>query len=143
MSSTAPRTARQFAEALVPLQQQLRARRTLSPGKLSVLTHLAAHESASASEIAAIAQVSPQAMSLSVRELESLGHVARVPDPADRRRALITITEAGRERLAAETRAGIGWLAEAIAERLAPEEKATLEAVVPVLHKLTSEQPHD
>lgn len=141
--TSAQRTARDFAEALIPLQQRLRARRTLSPGKLSVLAHLAAHKTAAISELAAVAQVSPQATSLSVRELEDMGHVARVPDAADRRRVGITLTDAGRERLAAEMRAGYGWLAGAIEERLSPDEVSALESVLPVLRKLTAEPLDD
>jgi DNA-binding MarR family transcriptional regulator len=39
-------------------------------------------------------------MVAALNELEAAGHVSRVPDPADRRRNVITITEAGRARAA-------------------------------------------
>jgi DNA-binding MarR family transcriptional regulator len=48
------------------------------------------------SDLARVAQVSPQAMGELVDELEQLGYVVRTPDPADRRAKLITLTALGR-----------------------------------------------
>jgi DNA-binding MarR family transcriptional regulator len=47
-------------------------------------------------DLARVAQMSPQAMGEIVDELESLGYVERGPDPTDRRAKLITLTEEGR-----------------------------------------------
>ncbi len=47
-------------------------------------------------ELARGAQMSPQAMSELVDELQGLGYVERRPDPRDRRAKLIVLTEAGR-----------------------------------------------
>jgi DNA-binding MarR family transcriptional regulator len=134
---------RSFFEALHPLLRRLNAQRTLSPGKLGVLRHLAEHGRATTSELAAVVQVSPQAISLSARELERLGFVVRVPDAGDRRRTWIELTDAGGQKLAQELAAGHAWLDRAITERLAPEERKTLEAAIPVLRKLGSEKPVD
>lgn len=130
---------RSFIETLHPVLRRLNAERTLSPGKVGVLSHLAEHGRATTSELAAAGQVSPQGISLAARELERLQFVVRVPDPEDRRRIWIELTEAGRQKLARELSAGHGWLDQAIAERLTPEERKTLEAVIPVLRKLGSE----
>jgi DNA-binding MarR family transcriptional regulator len=134
---------RSFFEALHPLLRRLNAQRTLSPGKLGVLRHLAEHGRATTSELAAVVQVSPQAISLSARELERLRFVVRVPDAGDRRRTWIELTDAGGQKLAQELAAGHAWLDRAITERLAPEERKTLEAAIPVLRKLGSEKPVD
>jgi DNA-binding MarR family transcriptional regulator len=57
----------------------------------------------------------------------------------DRRRVWIELTDAGRQKLAQESSAGHGWLDRAIAERLTPDEQEKLEAVIPILRKLSSE----
>ena len=59
-------------------------------------------------ELAAGAGMTPQAMGEIVDELESLGYVVRNPDPRDRRAKLITMTDKGREALAAAERTIIG-----------------------------------
>jgi DNA-binding MarR family transcriptional regulator len=134
---------RSFFEALRPLLRRLTAERTLSPGKLGVLSHLAEHGRATTSELAAVVRVSPQAISLAARELERLQFVVRVPDAGDRRRTWIELTDAGRRKLAQELAAGHGWLDRAITERLTPEERKALEAAIPVLRKLGSEASVD
>lgn len=134
---------RSFFQALQPLLRRLNTERTISPGKLGVLGHIAEHGPATTSELATVVQVSPQAISLAARELERLGFVVRVPDVADRRRIWIEITDAGRQKLARESSAGHGWLDRAISERLTPEERRTLELVIPVLQKLAAEAPVD
>ena len=48
-------------------------------------------------DLARGAQMSPQAMSELVDELEGLGYLERRPDPRDRRAKLIVLTEAGRQ----------------------------------------------
>jgi DNA-binding MarR family transcriptional regulator len=132
-----------FFETLHPLLRRLNAERTLSPGKLGVLRHLAEQGRATTSELAAVVQVSPQAISLAARELERLRFVVRVPDAEDRRRIWIELTDVGRQKLAQELAAGHGWLDRAIAERLTPDERKALEAVIPILRKLGSEASGD
>lgn len=55
----------------------------------------------SQSDIARMAQVEPQTMSRTVDRLEREGLVTRAPDPLDRRRHVLAITEAGRAAFAA------------------------------------------
>ncbi|MBB2995745.1 MarR family transcriptional regulator [Paeniglutamicibacter cryotolerans] len=130
-----------FLQTLYPLSAHLSARRTLSPGKLGVLRHLEGHGNSTTTELAAILHVSTQGISLAVRELERLGFVARIPDPEDRRRIRIELTDAGREGLAEELAAGHGWMDRALKDRLTEQERRDLEAIVPLLRKLGSESP--
>ncbi|WP_255771670.1 MarR family winged helix-turn-helix transcriptional regulator [Pseudarthrobacter sulfonivorans] len=130
-------------EALHPLLRKLNAERTISPGKIGVLRHLAEHGKATTSELAVVVQVSPQGISLAVRELEGLGYVVRVPDSADRRRTWIELTEAGRQKLRVESSAGQGWLDRVIRERLTPAERTALAAAIPALRNLGTEAPND
>lgn len=128
-----------FFEALHPLLRRLGNERTISAGKIGVLRHLAQHGRATTSELATAIRVSPQGISLAARELERLAFVVRIPDEADRRRTWIDITEAGSQRLAAETLTGQSWLGQAITERLTLEEQNSLGAVIPILKKLGAE----
>jgi DNA-binding MarR family transcriptional regulator len=130
-------------EALHPLLRQLNAERTISPGKIGVLRHLAERGRATTSELAVVVRVSPQGISLAVRELLGLGLVERAPDAEDRRRAWIEITPAGRQKLALESSAGQGWLDRAVAERLSPDERTSLAAAIPALRKLGTEPTDD
>ena len=52
-------------------------------------------------ELARVANMTPQAMGELVDELEGLGYVVRTPDPTDRRAKLIMLTELGRQCVAA------------------------------------------
>jgi DNA-binding MarR family transcriptional regulator len=76
-------------------------------------------------------------MAQTLADLEADGLVARRPDPADRRRALVELTRRGREVLAEERRRREGWLAQAIATELTPEEQHVLIDAVPLLRRLT------
>ncbi|NGP07773.1 MarR family transcriptional regulator [Rhodococcus sp. 14C212] len=136
-------TAQDLREALRPIWRQLTVGRTLSIGKIGVLTYLSQHGRTSASTLAAAERISPQAIANAVRELESLRLVVRTPDEHDRRRIWIELTDAGRERLAQERSKGLERLEQAIAERLSLEEKRTLDSVVPILRKLVDDAPVD
>ncbi|MET3721853.1 MULTISPECIES: MarR family transcriptional regulator [unclassified Arthrobacter] len=141
--ATDPVLTHSLFDALHPLLRKLNAERTISPGKVGVLRHLAEHGRATTSELATVVRVSPQAISLSARELEGLGYVVRVADPADRRRAWLELTEAGRQKLHLELSAGRGWLDRAIKERLTPAERKALAAAIPALRNLATEAPND
>jgi len=52
-------------------------------------------------QLAARANMTPQAMGEVIDELEELGYVVRRPDPSDRRAKLIVLTERGRQCVAA------------------------------------------
>ena len=130
-------------KALHPLLRQLNAERTISPGKIGVLRHLAEHGRSTTTELAVVVQVSPQAISLAVRELERLGFEGRAPDADDRRRAWIEVTPAGRQKLAGESSAGQAWLGRAVTERLSPDERKALAAAVPAIRKLGAEPSND
>ncbi|WP_166874152.1 MULTISPECIES: MarR family transcriptional regulator [unclassified Salinibacterium] len=134
---------RALFETLHPLLRRLTLERTLSPGKVGVLRHLAEHGRATTSELATVVHISPQAISLAARELERLRLVVRVPDAEDRRRTWIELTDVGRQKLAQELAAAQGWLDQAIAERLTPDERTALKAVIPILRKLGSEASVD
>lgn len=121
---------------LHPILHRVSETRTLSAGKLGALRFLSEHGRATTSELAQAIRVTPQGMSLAVRELVQLQLVAREPDAADRRRTWITLTPQGQQSLQAETSAGSDWLAHAIVGSLTPEQLRTLQAAIPVLQQL-------
>lgn len=123
---------------LYPLIATMRAERTLSPGKVGILHHLSVNGRATTAELAAAVQVSPQAISLSTRELEELRLISRIRDDEDRRRTWIVPTEAGAQMLARELSAGEERITHAIIERLSHEERAILVLAIPVLRKIGS-----
>lgn len=130
-------------EALRPIQHRLHAERTLSSGKLGILRRLVETDRATAGDLARRLHVSPQAVSLSTRELEGLGLIARARDDEDRRRIWFAITDAGRAWYEQEHLAGQAWLERAIAEQLTRDEVRALAAAVPVLAKLVDEGADD
>ncbi len=90
----------------------------------------------SVSELASAERVRPQSMAQTVGDLEADGLLARRPDPHDRRRALVELTERGRGTLAAERGQREGWLAQTIGETLSTEEQTALREAVAVLRTL-------
>jgi DNA-binding MarR family transcriptional regulator len=68
-------------------------------------------------ELARVANMTPQAMGELVDELEGLGYLVRTPDPTDRRAKLIMLTESGRQCVAAGV-ATIGDIEDRITEAL-------------------------
>lgn len=128
--------AADLREALRPLWRRFHEHRTLSLGKVGILANLARDGALAATDLAGLERISHQAVANAVRELDELGLVSRNPDPADRRRTLVTITEPGRERLHAERAAGQDWLVHAVTDHLDTDERVALAATVPLLRRL-------
>lgn len=82
--------------------------------------------SATPSELAHSASMRSSNLAAALRELDEQGLIGRTPDPGDRRKVRVALTEAG-ERLLLDSRARRErWLAEAIASTLTEEERVTL-----------------
>ena len=71
------------------------------------------------------AQMTNQSMGYLVDALESRGYVERTPDPADRRAALVVITDRGREQIATARRL-IAEIEREWEQRIGPERMAAL-----------------
>jgi DNA-binding MarR family transcriptional regulator len=87
-------------------------------------------------DLAKAERVRQQSMGQTLAELEAQGMVARRADPGDKRRTLLELTAAGRERLAEERARRDGWLAQAIAAQLSRDEQKSLAKVVELLERL-------
>ena len=108
----------------------------LTPSQVSVLTRLAKGEAASASALATLEGVRPQSMASTLHVLEAQGLIVRSPDPEDGRRAVIELTEAGRQQDRGNREAREAWLTRAMRERLTEEERQTVLAAMALLERL-------
>lgn len=118
------------------LIRRLRSEHRFSLSQGSVLGRLDREGPQSTSKLAAAERVRPQSMGQTVAELESQGLVARRPDPADGRSALLELTEAGRTELREDRGRREGWLAKALEENFSDAERETLEEAVRLLGRL-------
>jgi len=118
------------------LIRRLRTEHRFSLSQGSVLGRLDREGPQSTSKLASAERVRPQSMGQTVAELESQGLVARRPDPADGRSALLELTEAGRTELREDRGRREGWLAEAIEESFSDGERETLDEAVRLLSRL-------
>jgi DNA-binding MarR family transcriptional regulator len=89
----------------------------------------------SVAELARDLRVRPQSMAQTVGDLEADGMVERRPDPDDRRRALVSLTGAGQERIEADRAAREGWLVRAL-EELPEDDRETIARSVAILGRL-------
>jgi DNA-binding MarR family transcriptional regulator len=119
------------------LIRRLRAENRLPLMQGAVLGRLERCGLSSVSDLAAAERVRPQSMAQTVSDLEAEGFVTRRPDPDDKRRALVELTESGRTTLEADRAQRDGWLARAIAEELTPKDQAVLERAVQMLSRLS------
>ena len=78
----------------------------------------------------------PQSMGAIVAALEAAGMVSGVPDPADGRQTILSLTDACRERIAAGRAAREDWLLRAIEAHLTSKEQAQVASAVALLKRL-------
>src|SRR5579862_2757076 len=121
-----PRLASDLRVVLGQLVRRLRSEHGFSLSHGAVLGRLDREGAQTISQLALAERVRPQSMAQTVGELEADGLISRRPDPADGRRALLELTESGRERLAAYRRDREGWLIQAIGEGLSGREQRVL-----------------
>jgi len=130
------RVASDLRVVLGRLVRRLRAEHRFPLSHGAVLGRLDREGPQSVSELAAKERVRPQSMAQTVADLESDGYVARSPDPDDRRRALVALTDTGRTVLEGERRKREGWLAQALEERLSEHERGVIAEAVEILRRL-------
>jgi DNA-binding MarR family transcriptional regulator len=117
------------------LIRRLRAEHRFPISQGTVLGRLDREGSQGVSDLALAERVRPQSMAQTVGDLEQAGFVSRRPDPRDGRRALVSLTAAGRAELEADRRHREGWLVGAI-ESLSAAEQSTLGEATELLRRL-------
>jgi DNA-binding MarR family transcriptional regulator len=81
-------------------------------------------------------QISPQAIGVILNGLAERGLVERHPDPGDRRRTLMSLTEAGRRVVRGKRTARAEQLAKVLAAGFTREELRILMAAAPLIERL-------
>ena len=118
------------------LIRRLRAEHRFPLSHGTVLGRLDREGALSVSDLAVAERVRPQSMAQTVAELEGDGLVSRRPDPDDKRRALVELTEHGRTALHDDRRKREGWLAGVIADDLSTEEQVVLWEAAGLLRRI-------
>lgn len=142
IGETAARTARDLSVLVGRLRRRFReaaGNQELTPSQTSVMSLLAKGVS-TASALAAHERVRPQAIAATLAALEERGLIERRPDPEDRRRLLVTLSDTGRELHEGRRRAGGEWLASAVQQHYTEAERQTLLTALALLERLTNEQ---
>ena len=121
--------------AVGQLVRRLRSENLFPLTQTWVLGRLDREGPGSVSDLAQALRVRPQSMAQTVGDLEAEGMVERNPDPDDRRRALVSLTDAGQARIEADRAAREGWLVKAL-EGLPDSDRETIERSVELLERL-------
>ena len=116
--------------------RQVRPNGDLSLPETSALARLDRNGPVTPGALAKVEQISPQSMGATLAALEARGLVARRPDPGDGRRAMMSVTEAGRRVLQDKRAARTQQLARALSDGFTPAELDQLVAAAPLLERL-------
>lgn len=108
----------------------------LSDTQLAALAALEKHDGMTPGELADHEKVQPPSMTRVVAALEGRGLVRRTPHPTDRRQAVLTVTDQGRDFVQQVRQLREAWLALRLQE-LSPQERAVLQAAIPLLARLS------
>ena len=123
--------------AVGQLIRRLRSENLFPLTQTWVLGRLDREGPASVSDLAQALRVRPQSMAQTIGDLEAEGMVARSPDPNDRRRALVSLTAAGRARIEEDRAVREGWLVKAL-EELPEADRETIGRAVDILSRLAA-----
>jgi DNA-binding MarR family transcriptional regulator len=118
--------------------RQTRVAGDLTLSESSALGRLDHYGPTTSAQLAKLEQISPQSMGATLQALEAKELIQRAPDPADGRRVILSLTDAGRETVQSKRTARTEQLTRALAA-LSPQECARLAAALPVLEHLARE----
>ena len=104
--------------------------------EISALERLDRAGSATPGRLAAAEQITPQAMGATLGELTRRGLAERRSDPADGRRVVVSLTEAGRRFVRNKRTARTEQLAKALSDRFTPGELEVLRDAAPLIERL-------
>ena len=121
---------------LLRRMRQVQADGELTLPESSALTRLDRGGPATSSALARLEQISPQSMGATLSALEARGLVERRPDPADGRRVVISLSEAGLQALRNKRNARTEQLAQALSGGFTRPELQQLMAAAPLLERL-------
>ncbi|CAJ1584955.1 MarR family transcriptional regulator [[Mycobacterium] wendilense] len=137
--STDATEATELRESVMALARQMRRHRRaggLTLSQIEVLGEISRSTVITPAALGARLQVRAQSLTDTINDLESAGLVSRRPDPHDRRRQLLELTELGRRFLADDRAQRDRWLHGVMSEHLSDLETSLLMLVSPILRKL-------
>ncbi len=121
---------------LIRRLRQAAAEGELTVAESSTLARLDREGPTTSSALARLDRISPQSMGATIAALEARGLVERRPDPADGRRVVFSVTEAGRKVLRNKRDTRTEQLARALSSGFTREELDLLKAAAPLLERL-------
>jgi DNA-binding MarR family transcriptional regulator len=104
--------------------------------EVSVLARLDRDGPNTPAALAELERIRPQAMGVTLSELERRGLVHREPDAVDGRKVLMSVTPAGRKTLSERRSATAERITRALAEEFTAAERRKLLSVLPLLDRL-------
>ena len=116
--------------------RQVPAEGELSLPESSALRRLERGGPATVTALAKAEQISVQSMGATLQTLEARRLIERHPDPADGRRSVMSVTEAGLVALSDKRNARIAQLARVLAAEFTPAELGQLMAAIPLIERL-------
>ena len=116
--------------------RQMKAEGELTLPESSALARLDRAGPATSSALARLEQISPQSMGMTLAGLEARGLVERRPDPGDGRRAVISVTDAGRQLRRNRRNQSTEAMAQALSAAFTGAELDQLLAAAPLLERL-------
>jgi DNA-binding MarR family transcriptional regulator len=131
--------AEQLRPVLLKINRELRRELHglgITGGQASLLVAIKRAPGLGVNELAGRERVSPPAMTGAIRRLERAGLVRREPDPADRRRHGLYVSEEGERVLRAVKRRRTAWLAARLRELDEGERVAVERALTPLARLL-------
>jgi DNA-binding MarR family transcriptional regulator len=116
--------------------RQVEAGDELTVPETAALARLDRGGPATAAALAKVEQISPQSMGTTLAALEARGLVDRRPDPADGRRILLSLTDAGLDVLRTRRNVKTERLARALSGGFTRRELKQLMAAAPLIERL-------
>ena len=123
--------------ALLRRVRQMPTEGGLTMPERTALSHLDRSGPTTSSALARQVQITAQAMGSTLSTLRARGLIQRRPDPGDGRRAVLTVTDAGRQALKDKRNARTEHIAQALTSgTFTPTELEQLAAAAPLLERL-------
>lgn len=129
--------AEELRRSIGELVRAVRAVDTMPPGEAAILGFIDRGSPLTTADLARLRGVTHQSAAKTVKDLTAAGLVHGEQHPADGRKLLLYLTDAGRSRLRRERTRRAGVLGAAIRETFDPEERRRLGESVALLSRLT------
>ncbi|HEV2480027.1 MAG TPA: MarR family transcriptional regulator [Puia sp.] len=121
------------------MRRETRNEALLSLTERSTLSVLYPDLKLAPSDIARMEKVTTQSMSQVVNHLAELNFITRTPDAEDKRKTMLSLTDAGRARVELARQEKQEWLAQMLYQRVKPQEKEVLVESIKILSKIIDE----